>query len=96
MISNLRQFDAIYPFILSTHFQFRTTRSKAVRGNLFSVDKGICQMCNFNSHELFQRVSALRKKDRRAVLEQTHFISLPASLLNKMITDPKEGQVNIS
>ena len=51
-------------------------------------------MCQFDSHGLFAKIIALRKKDRRNALEMTHFKDLPAAFLNKIIMDPKEGQVH--
>ena len=77
-------------------FQLRTTKSRFVRERLFAMEKGVCQVCKFDSHSLFAKVIALRKKDRRSALEVTHFKELPVAQLRRIIMDPKEGQVRCS
>ena len=64
-----------------------------VRERLFATEKGICQICSFDAHALFAKIAALRRRDRRKFIEGTHFTNLPALVLNRMIIDPKEGQV---
>ncbi|XP_065062913.1 uncharacterized protein LOC135689576 isoform X1 [Rhopilema esculentum] len=73
-------------------YLFRTSKSRIVRERLFSSEHGVCQLCQFDAHQLFARIAALRKKDRKAALEATHFVNLPAASLNKIIADPKEGK----
>ena len=82
----------IFPLIF---IQCRISGSR-VRQQLFQDEKGVCQKCACNAHELYRTTKLLSKADRRSYLEKTPFISLPVALLNKIIVDPKEGMVSWS
>eukprot|EP00794_Sanderia_malayensis_P012105 gene12105-13356_t len=78
--------------ICKDEYQFRSdTRSGLVRTRLFELQKGVCQICQLDTSELFQRVKALRKRERRNLIETTNFTSLSANALNNIILSPKQG-----
>ena len=67
----------------------------AVRRNLFESERGICQLCSLNAHEMYIAVKALTVKERPAFLAGTVYATLPKQTLKRMVMDPKEGMVSL-
>ena len=62
-----------------------------IRREIFKLEKGVCQICHRNMHELYCRIKTVRKPDRFQELLRNGFaISTKAKKLS-IINDPKEG-----
>ena len=63
----------------------------AARRHLFERELGVCQLCGFDAHQLFQRIAALpTEQDRLQVLMGSPYSTLSARM-KRMLTAPKEG-----
>ncbi|PFX16259.1 DNA annealing helicase and endonuclease ZRANB3 [Stylophora pistillata] len=71
-------------------YQVRGSGTTARRA-LFEAERGICQLCSMDAHNLYQNVVALPVRDRPKFLAQTPYSALPNQTLKKMIMEPKEG-----
>ena len=78
---------------IQTAIQVRVSGS-SVRRKLYEEEQGVCQLCGLDAHAMFQGVKALPAKERRAFLGTSLYANLPPRLLNKMITEPREGMVS--
>ncbi|XP_078612934.1 DNA annealing helicase and endonuclease ZRANB3-like isoform X1 [Branchiostoma floridae x Branchiostoma japonicum] len=62
------------------------------RQQLRDTEFGVCQICGTNMRQIFQQVKELPMSERKVFLKGTPLSSLPTAQLNKIITDPREGQ----
>ncbi|CAH1244620.1 ZRANB3 [Branchiostoma lanceolatum] len=62
------------------------------RQQLRDTEFGVCQICETNVRQIFLQVKELPMSERKVYLKSTLLSSLPVTQLNKMVTDPKEGQ----
>ena len=67
------------------------TSGSCIRREIFKLEKGVCQICHRNMHELYCRIRRLDKPDRLQELLRNGFaISTKAKKLS-ILNDPKEG-----
>ena len=62
-----------------------------IRQEIFKLEKGICQICNRNMHELFCRIRRLEKPDRLQQLLSAGFTISNTSKKISIVNNPKEG-----
>ncbi|XP_074520706.1 DNA annealing helicase and endonuclease ZRANB3 isoform X2 [Halichoeres trimaculatus] len=71
-------------------FQMRTSQPY-MRTRVFEVEKGVCQSCGLQAHELFLKVRDAQLSQRKEMLENTCLAQLTIKQLNEMIRAPVEG-----
>ncbi|XP_040827436.1 DNA annealing helicase and endonuclease ZRANB3 isoform X3 [Ochotona curzoniae] len=62
-----------------------------LRAKVFETERGVCQLCNVNAHELFLRLKGAPASQRKDLLDATWSSTLPLEQLNEMIKKPSEG-----
>eukprot|EP00943_MAST-04B_sp_MAST-4B-sp1_P000459 g459.t1 len=62
-----------------------------IRQEMFKLEKGICQICGGNMHELFCRIRRLEKPDRLQELLRHRFTVSTKAKKMTIIESPKEG-----
>ncbi|XP_012783662.2 DNA annealing helicase and endonuclease ZRANB3 isoform X2 [Ochotona princeps] len=62
-----------------------------LRAKVFETERGVCQLCNVNAHELFLRLKGAPTSQRKDLLDATWSSTLPLEQLNEMIKKPSEG-----
>ncbi|XP_063068572.1 DNA annealing helicase and endonuclease ZRANB3 [Engraulis encrasicolus] len=72
-------------------FRVRSSQSY-MRARVLETEKGVCQQCGLDGHQLFQRVRDAPASQRKQILENTWLAQLPLKELNEMIRSPYEGQ----
>ncbi|KAL2087898.1 hypothetical protein ACEWY4_016726 [Coilia grayii] len=72
-------------------FRVRSSQSY-MRARVLETEKGVCQMCGLDGHQLFHRVRDAPAAQRKQILENTWLAQLPLKELNEMIRNPTEGQ----
>uniref|UniRef100_UPI00398E8020 DNA annealing helicase and endonuclease ZRANB3 isoform X2 n=1 Tax=Pristiophorus japonicus TaxID=55135 RepID=UPI00398E8020 len=63
-----------------------------MRSKVFEAERGICQQCDLNAHQLYLSVRDTPKNHRKELLENTWLSQLSLDQLNEMIWNPTEGQ----
>ncbi|KAH7280039.1 hypothetical protein KP509_37G049700 [Ceratopteris richardii] len=73
--------------------KFRITTSQTyIRQELFALEKGVCTMCKLDCHSLVERIRPLPYQQRRQyVLKQAPDLENNPRLLERLLSDPKEG-----
>ncbi|XP_066431242.1 DNA annealing helicase and endonuclease ZRANB3 isoform X2 [Eleutherodactylus coqui] len=71
-------------------FLIRSSQSY-MRAKVFETERGVCQQCCLNAHELFLSVRDAPVSQRKGLLEGTWMAQLPLQQLNELIRNPSEG-----
>ncbi|KAJ8253276.1 hypothetical protein GJAV_G00211030 [Gymnothorax javanicus] len=72
-------------------FQVRSSQSY-MRMRVLEAERGVCQTCGLNAHQLFLSVRDAPPTSRKEMLENTWLSQLSLKELNEMIRNPVEGQ----
>ncbi|XP_041637359.1 DNA annealing helicase and endonuclease ZRANB3 [Cheilinus undulatus] len=71
-------------------FQLRSSQPY-MRSQVFEAEKGICQHCGLQAHDLFLKVRNAPPTQRKEMLENSWLAQLSLKQLNEMIRAPVEG-----
>ena len=67
------------------------TNGSCIRREIFKLEKGVCQICHRNMHELYCRIRRLDKPDRLQELLRNGFVISTKAKKLSILNDPKEG-----
>ena len=62
-----------------------------IRETLFELERGVCQICHVDAHDMFRRVHVLTSTSERRRFLSTHWPAFQTQTKAKIFNDPKEG-----
>ena len=62
-----------------------------IRETLFELERGVCQICGLDAHDMFRRFNALTSTSQRKRFLSKHWPAFKIKSKSKIFDDPKEG-----